>query len=54
MDMYTKLTLAILLQHDRFLRFKARLITRGIPDDEAEEEAASWIHINAVFDVTEA
>ena len=54
MDMYTKLTLAILNQHDRFVRFKARLIARGLPADEAEEEAASWIHTNAVFDIAEA
>ena len=54
MDMDTKFTLAILHQHDRFLRFKARLIARGIPADEAEEEAASWIHTNAVFNVAKA
>jgi len=54
MDKYTKLTLAVLRQHDRFVRLTARLIARGIPTEDAEEEAASWIHTNAVFDVAEA
>ena len=37
-------------QIERFDRMKHRLMKRGFSEADAEEEAASWVKMNRIFD----